>query len=211
LLLQFYLEYGGTLTNDAGQPHLEIEPLTNALTLFDLAQDNGLIVPSSSNLATPEEVWQLYQTGSGTMALVTANLYLSQHTDDFVVSYAPVPGLTAPLPPMVEGWAWAISTSDSTREALALELLTSLVSDINLGEWSHESRTLPARRSAFSAWPSEDVYANFVQQELELATALPVEANGTLINILRDTLFNVISLATSPQLAAEAAAAALQQ
>jgi hypothetical protein len=70
---------------------------------------------------------------------------------------------------------------------------------------------LPARRSAFSAWPADDVYGRFVQQELEQAAALPTEANATLINILRDALFNVISLATSPQLAAEAAAATLQQ
>jgi ABC-type glycerol-3-phosphate transport system substrate-binding protein len=211
LLLQFYLEYGGTLTNEAGQPHLEIEPLTNALAQFDLAQESGLIVPSSSNLATPEEVWQLYQSGSGSLALVTANLYLTQYSADFAVEYAPVPGLNGPLPSMVEGWAWAISTSDPTRQALALELLKSLVSDVNLGEWSYGSRTLPARRSAFSAWPADDVYGRFVQQELEQAAALPTEANATLINILRDALFNVISLATSPQLAAEAAAATLQQ
>ncbi len=52
LLLQLYLAAGGTLTNDAGQPNLQVEPLTQALNLINRGRQTGVIMLESDNLTT---------------------------------------------------------------------------------------------------------------------------------------------------------------
>ncbi len=90
-----------------------------------------------------------------------------------------------------------------------MELLTLLVSEPNFGNWSYQSKVLPAQRQAFLQWPANDPYAAFLQQELERAQAYPVSANDTIMNVLGNAVFDVISLAQSPQAAAQEAVTSL--
>jgi ABC-type glycerol-3-phosphate transport system substrate-binding protein len=123
--------------------------------------------------------------------------------------YGPVPGIDGPLPPLVKGWAWAISTPDPARQAVAAELLSWLVSGPNLGEWSLSGLILPARQAAFEDWAVNDAYFAFLQSELERAQPFPNAASGTIISALSTAVFDVISSTKSPQIAAEDAAEAV--
>ena len=210
LLVQFYLASGGELVNETGQPALQVEPLTNALMQFSQAQSSNFLVGANNSLVTPDETWQLFQSDSSLIALTTAGQFLSLPSGDFEPAYASIPGLEAPLTPLLDGWAWAISTPDPARRSLALELLATLTTDENLGEWSYASNMLPAQRGAFAFWPAEDSYSQFVQTELERADAFPGGMNSELLTIFQNALLNVISLGMSPQAAAEQAVMALQ-
>jgi ABC-type glycerol-3-phosphate transport system substrate-binding protein len=210
LLLQFYMASGGEVVNESEQPALQVGPLTDALMQFSLAQSNNFLVAASNSMATSDEVWRLFQADSSLIALTTAGQFLNLRSTEFEPAFAPVPGLAAPLIPLVDGWAWAISTSEPTRRALAFELLSLLTTDENLGEWSYASNMLPAQRTAFAFWPTEDAYGQFAQAELELADALPGTVNSELLTIFQDALLNVISLGMSPPAAAEQAVMALQ-
>jgi len=167
-------------------------------------------VGANNSLVTPDETWQLFQSDSSLIALTTAGQFLSLPSGDFEPAYASIPGLEAPLTPLLDGWAWAISTPDPARRSLALELLATLTTDENLGEWSYASNMLPAQRGAFAFWPAEDSYSQFVQTELERADAFPGGMNSELLTIFQNALLNVISLGMSPQAAAEQAVMALQ-
>ena len=94
---------------------------------------------------------------------------------------------------------------------MAAELLSWLAEGSNLGEWSLSSMTLPARRSAFEQWPDEDEYTSFLQEELERGEAFPNAADKIVIDALSVALFDVLTLAKTPQAAAEDAAASLLQ
>jgi ABC-type glycerol-3-phosphate transport system substrate-binding protein len=113
------------------------------------------------------------------------------------------------MPPLVKGWAWAISTPDPVRQEMAAELLTWFASGPNLGEWSVAASMLPSRREAFLEWPANNAYITFLQSELDRAEAFPNAANSTIISALSTAVFVVISSAKSPQTAAEEAAAAV--
>jgi len=211
LALEFYLAAGGTLVNDDGQATLQLEPFITALEQLSQGRNSGFILLQSSNVSTLEETWQAFESALASVVQTTSNQFLQENLDASDLGVAPVPGLDGPLTPLVNGWAWAISTPESTQRALAAELLSELTASANLGDWSHQSHVLPARREAFMAWPADEPYTGFIQQELERAQANPVSGNSNMMTTVGDAVFDVVSLAKSPQVAAEEAVAALQQ
>ena len=210
LALQFYLALNGPLTDEANQPALRADILTQALTLLSDGRGSGLILLNSSNISTMAEAWQLFQNGQANTTLVTANYYMTQPDAATASRFSPVPGPNGALPPLVDGWVWAITTADPTRQRVAADLLTWLADEARHGEWSWQSRTLPARRSAFSRWPAAEPYMVFLQQELERAQPFPVQATSRVMTALADAVFDVISLQNTPETAANDAAAAVQ-
>lgn len=210
LALQFYTASGGEIATGGAQPTLDVDALTNALNQFSLGRSSGLIVLQSSNLTTLEEAWQVHANGAADTVQTEATLFLAEWESGTPSSFAPIPGLEGPLEPLAMGWVWAISTPDPARQELAVELLNWLASGANMGEWSYAAAVLPARRSAFEQWPGSDQYVAFIQDELERAVPFPGAANSTVMGALSAAVFDVVSLAKSPQVAAEEAAATLQ-
>lgn len=211
-ILQLYLAAGGTLVNEAGQPALQSEILATVLEQINQGVLSGFIDVESANTATVEQAWQLFQNSTTSIVETTASHYLRQQAEGVPDSYdfLPLPGLESPLAPQVTGWSWAISTPDPARQALAAELLAWLVSDSNLGDWTRASYLLPARRAAFTAWPEEEPYIAFIQEQLLVAEPYPPEATPTLLLALSKAASDVISQLNTPLAAAEEAAAALQ-
>ncbi|MBK8901669.1 MAG: extracellular solute-binding protein [Anaerolineaceae bacterium] len=210
LCLEFYLDAGGSLTNEAGQTALQVEPLATALQQLFTAKSSGFILDQSSNYSTLQESWQMFQTGTTAFALTSSEQYLRQRDEAGVFQVTAVPGLQQPLNPIISGWAWAISTSDPTRRVLAGELLTSLIDSSILGEWSYASHYLPARQSALAFWPDDDPYVPFAREQLNRARPMPISSTSSIMTVLNNAVFDVVTLAKTPQVAAEEAAAALQ-
>lgn len=212
LVLQFYLAAGGQLVDSANQPMLEVETLSFVLNLLSQGRSNGLILLQSSNAVSLEDAWQLFQEGSATVVETKVSFYLAERDSALIRGEVePIPGPTGPVTALVRGWAWAISTPDPARQALAVELLSWLASPANLGDWSYQNRSLPGRRAAFQQWPADDAYISFLQGQLEQAIPFPTAANSTMMTALSAAVYDVISLAQSPQVAAETAAAAVRQ
>lgn len=210
LILQLYLAAGGTLVNQAGQPDLQVEPLTTALALLSQAREQGVILAESSNMESLAAAWQFFQNGSALVTQASAHLYLESRALGFRAGFAPTPGPESPLPALVRGWAWAISTPNSERQVWAAELLSWLVSGPNLGRWSAQSFNLPGRRAALVEWSASDPYVIFLQGELERAQPFPAVATSDLMTALGNAVFEVVSLSSSPQAAAEKAVAAVR-
>ena len=210
LTLQFYLAGGGTLANEAGQPALDAPLLTQALQPFEQGRTNNFILLQSSNMASFNGAWEMFQTGMAVYTLTDAHQYLLARTPENQPGYTVVPGLNAPLTPLVDGWVWGISTTDPTRRALAAELITFLIDGANLGAWSQASQYLPARRQALAQWPREDAYLNFIQLELERAQPNPMIDNDPIRVAISNAVFDVVSFAKTAQEATAEAIITLQ-
>lgn len=208
--LQFYVAAGGTFTNDAGQVALQVEPLATALQQLFIAKSSGFILDQSSNYSTLQESWQLFQTGTADFTLTSSEQYLRQRDDEGRFLVTAVPGLQQPLPPLISGWAWAITTTDPEQRDLVGQLLNSLIADDQLGEWSYASNYLPARQAALAFWPQDDAYVAFARGQLNRAQAMPFSNSSNIMTVLNNAVFDVVTLAKTPQVAAEEAAAALQ-
>ena len=209
--LQLYLAGGGTLLNDAGQPALQVDPLADAFRQIEQGVTANFIDVESGNTVTVEQAWQILQNQPDHIAQTTAAHFLRQQVLDGsgTYNYVPLPGPNGPLPSLVDGWTWAISTPDPARQALAAELISWLASSQNLGEWSFQSRILPARRSAFLFWPQDEPYVAFLQEQIANARPFPDGANTTLLAALNDGTSDVVLGLTTTQAAAEEAAATL--
>jgi ABC-type glycerol-3-phosphate transport system substrate-binding protein len=208
--LQLYLAYGGRLVNEEGQPGLQVEPLTLALEQLRRARQDGFIPLQSSNVANLVDTWQLFEAGGATIVQTSAGQFLRQRDPDQQVGVAPIPGVTEPLTPLVESWAWAVSTPDPAQQNLALELIAFLTQPDNLGVWSQAANIVPARADALAQWPAEDSYVQFLTGELARAEANPVASNSQMHSVLRDAVIDVISLSETPQAAAANAAAVFE-
>lgn len=208
--LEFYLAAGGSLTNDAGQAALQIEPLATALQQLFTAKSSGFILDQSSNYSTLQESWPLFQAGTADFALTSSEQYLRQRDEEGKFLVTAVPGIQQPLAPLLSGWAWAVTTTDSTQRQLVSELLNSLIAEDELGEWSYASNYLPARKAALAFWPEDDDYVDFAREQLNRAQAMPFSSSSNIMTVLNNAVFDVVTLAKTPQIAAEEAAAALQ-
>jgi ABC-type glycerol-3-phosphate transport system substrate-binding protein len=210
LALQFYLDAGGTVENDLGQPALQVEPLTVALEALQEGRETGFLAEQSSSLSSLDQSWQLFLGGGANIVRTSADHFLGENTTGLPLEFTVTPGIDRPLTPLVGGWAWAISTSDPIRQEAAHALMLELVAASNQGEWSQDSHILPARRDSLAVWSDNDLYIGFVQQELERAQPLSVTANSKIMTVLGDAVFQVVSGSKLAQEAAEDAVATLQ-
>lgn len=210
LALQFYLEAGGALENEAGQDALELEPLILALKQFADGRQTGFIRQQSSNITTVDEARLLVQNGTADYALSASDEYLKGRTEEIFPGFAAIPGLDDSPTPLVRGWAWAITTSDPAERAAAAALINTLTTPENLGNWSLNSEVLPANPIAFDQWPTNDTYVTFAHEELARAASMPKADNSALMKTLGNAVFDVISLSKTPEAAAAEAVASLQ-
>jgi ABC-type glycerol-3-phosphate transport system substrate-binding protein len=206
MVLQFYMAAGGSLSDETDQPRLEVEPLIQALSPFSRGSTRRVLLRQSSDITTVDQAWQFFVDGDVNVVLNEASSYFKDRRFEPDSSPSGVPGFDSALRPFVKGWVWAISTPDPEKQALAVEMLISLSSGINSGEWSLIAGQLPARRSAYSQWPSNDPLTIYLQQASEHAHQFPVEASPKIIEALSDALIEVITLSKSPSSAAEDAA-----
>jgi ABC-type glycerol-3-phosphate transport system substrate-binding protein len=182
-----------------------MEPLVAALQYLIDARDKGFFAPESATISTTDQTWQSFLSGAGNIAQTTADHFLGQTVSGLPIAYTVIPGIDRPLTPLVDGWVWAVTTSDPDRQESAAILIQELTAPANLAVWSYESNILPARRDAFDAWPEQDPYLDFARQELERAQPLTVSSSGKLMTVLGDAVFQVISEdRTAQQAAADA-------
>ena len=211
LALELYLAAGGTLTNEAGQQELQLEPLITALEQLENGRRNEFILAQSSNIVTLQDTWRLLDNGSVTFVQTNANQFLTEQNADLPLRYQGIPGIDHSLIPLVNGWVWAVSTTDPAKQQLAVELMQLLIEPDNLGEWSTASDHLPSRQSALATWPADNPYVIFSRQQLQAANLHPLPASSKIMTELGNAVFDVISLEKTPQVAAEDTILALQE
>jgi ABC-type glycerol-3-phosphate transport system substrate-binding protein len=209
MALQLYLAAGGALTDEANQPVLEVDPLTQALSQINRGATRRIIERQSANLSTDGEAWELLIDGDANIIQSGANTYLANRLSESEIEPARVPGFDSALRPFVNGWVWAISTPDPARQLLAMELLSSITSSANIGEWSISAGQLPTRRSAYSQWPLNSSLTQFYLQASEHAHQFPEDATDEIMDALNDAVLKMIVLSQSPRSAAEEAAQAV--
>jgi len=210
--LQFYLAEGGTLVNQSGQVALEADPLARALA--EIAVNKGNLL-QSYQLKTLDEAWQYYQLGLSNTIWMRANHYLGRRAADlsFIApqAFSAVPGPEGALVPLTTSWAWAITTSDPARQAAAADLILYLTTPDNLALWSGRSQVMPARRSAMALLAANDSYYGFLEEQSEVARAMPVNETSRVMDVIGDAVFQVLTTDSPPGTIAEQAVAALRQ
>lgn len=208
VVLQAYAEADNGFSNDDAFAFDEAA-LTSSFELLRDGVDDGLILREAAIFTSSAETWNLFRRGDANFAIVEASDYLREQTEGTSIRYAPLPGINAPMEPVVSGWVWAITTPDAARQAISAELIQWLTNAQNLGSWSLAARMLPAREAAFDQWENTP-YINFLQNRLQAAHAMPHAIDSASNNALSNAVVSLINLPTTAEDAAAQMLEAIQ-
>jgi len=211
VILTQYLSLGGELKDASGQPHLDVERLTQALEFFQQARQNDVVPVSVLELTDASNAWDIYRFSDAGMAQVRASSYLADRDGLNNTSFGYVPLDIAGATTVGHGWALAIVTQDPERQKMAAALIEHLLSLENNGTWTQTVGRLPARYSAFEMWDQDDPYLPFIRNLLAQAKPVPDPDLADVVGgPLVEALTNVLSGQATPAEAAQAAAQAVE-
>jgi len=193
-----YLSTGALLVDESGQPALSLEALTEVLTYYRQGIERGTILTETIQYSTVEQCWPKFLQAEVTMSHISSDLYLS------VLTGVPTGVPTRDGTPVIlsRGHAWALTTRDPRRQALAVQLLEWLLNPTNVNAWNQAAGSLPTRRAAFERM-ERSAYVTFMYSQLE--SAIPYSQSETHRDIYRamqQAVDAVLRQGTPPDIAA---------
>ncbi|MBN1312066.1 MAG: extracellular solute-binding protein [Anaerolineae bacterium] len=211
VLLQ-YIAAGGTLTDDAGNPELDVETLTQILTFYDQAHSQGLIGTTLFQMTDPAESWGLYRDRQTNLAAVSSTVYLAEREEvrNARLTWTPTPDSQAHT--LATGWSWVVTTNNPDRQTAAMALVYFLMNPVNQGPYSRAVYRLPTRHAALVVWGEDDPYVAFADQLAGNAHPMPDAAIQATVGVAIQDAFEAVLLEDElPSQAATQAEQAIQQ
>lgn len=197
LLLQLYLDEGGDLYDEEGNLAFENTPMLVALRRIQALRASDLIDDSVKDIATREQMWLTYQSGSSNLIQTTQQQFIAEYGQTADLGFGQFPGSIGGLTPQIDGWVWAVSTADPVRQALAIELITWIANSPNMADWTFATQSLPSRRTALERW-AQDEYTQFLDTELERASVRSELLDSNVGNILQGAIQALFSSDNPP-------------
>jgi ABC-type glycerol-3-phosphate transport system substrate-binding protein len=207
--LNQYLTQGGALTGVSGSPALEVDTLAEVLSFYDSLHEAGVLPLIAGQYTSADETWNLFVNGQAAAALAPLRTFFAQHDPRFV-SAVPLPAQTDGGSIFVKTWSWAIVPHDSSRHALAVELLEWLSDPTFLGPWTDALNLLPPTGAALAAWP-DGSKASIASRLVLNAQARPADEILDVFGpLLQDAINQILMGTATPEEAAAAVIQALQ-
>jgi ABC-type glycerol-3-phosphate transport system substrate-binding protein len=202
LTLTLYRASTGELLDEEGQPILEMAPLTDTLTFYYQGGQNNVFPFWLTQYESDGQAWDGYEEGQANMVITWASRYLQASPEDSAATTVPTPGEEAYT--TATGWAWALASPDSARQALSAELAEFLSTSEYLADWNAAAGYLPPRPSSIAMWeeiPTISTFANSVGPAAQIAPSSEVL---TLLGpALSQSTVNVLKEQTDPATAAQ--------
>lgn len=192
LALHFYTDFDGVLSDIRPRFVFQQPSLVQALTRLEPAALGAFLTPGTLTISSPDDAWSRFLSGQANVVLVEANRQLQRRAEGNRSEFAAIPGRDERSMPIVRGWAWAITTPEPARQALAAEAIAWLAEPNNMGRWSSSARMLPTRPVAFTAWES-DTYTTFLQTQLQNARAYPNTLDAAAFNTVNNAAISVLT------------------
>jgi len=206
-----YLDQGGLLVDQEGQPALDSSTVQRVLRMYDALRTwevSPLRVLEFSDL---EDCWAAYTEGNIAATHVSSWRYLASRSVMLDTAFARVPTETGSTATMSRGWAFVIVTDSPERQEAAASLVEWLMAPENLAEWSEATSHLPTRRAALQLtdWPAE--YVDFLEDQLKSAFYRPSSPEfEEIARALQVAVEDVISGERTPRQAATQTVDSLQ-
>jgi ABC-type glycerol-3-phosphate transport system substrate-binding protein len=152
-----------------------------------------------------DQAWVRFKEGEGDMAVVQAGRYWLEADETFAP--APIPTQNGdPFTIAREGWAIALVTGDSARQAVAMLLLNWLIASDNNGEWTRAAGYVPGTRAALRQWDLSTADRAILREVMDAAVPAPrtevLEAVGP---VMQDAVRTVLRGWGTPEEAASVA------
>jgi multiple sugar transport system substrate-binding protein len=207
-----YLAAGGGLLDESGTPALNNDALVEVLQFYADGLEAGVIPPSVLDFTDLDDCWVVYVSAQAALSNVSSDRYLADRGLLKNTSFAAIPTRDGNVATLSKGWALAIVTEDSSRQAAAAQLIEWLLAPENNANWNLAAGHLPTSQAAFDHLGTEDQYFPFVRQQLANVYPRPMAAAYDKIGrALQRAVQDVLQGEVSPQEAAEAVIATVGQ
>lgn len=207
-----YLAVGGRLDDGNGKPALDKDALAQVLQFYKDGLEAGVIPLSVLEFEDLDDCWPVYVSAQAAMSNVSSAKYLADRGLLKNTSFAAIPTRDGNVGTLSKGWALAIVTEDSGRQAVAAQLIEWLLEPENNADWNQAAGHLPTRQAAFEHLGTKEQYFPFVRQQLENVYPRPmVSAYEKIGQALQRAVQDVLKGEASPQEAAAAVIIAVEQ
>lgn len=207
-----YLAAGGPLFDKSGKPALDKDALAQVLRFYADGLEAGVIPLSVLEFEGLDDCWLAYVSAKAAMSNVSSARYLADRELLKYTSFAAMPTRDGNTATLSKGWALAIVTEDSGRQAVAAQLIEWLLEPENNADWNQAAGHLPTRQAAFEHLGTADRYFRFMRQQLENVYPRPIASAYEKIGpALQRAVQDVLKGEASPQEAAAAVITAVEQ
>jgi ABC-type glycerol-3-phosphate transport system substrate-binding protein len=184
--LGLYLSAGGKLTGVDGGMQLDEDILVRVLTLFA----GGKLLGVESD----EQAAAIVKQGSNVGVAWTGSFLLAAQESS--VRLAAVPGLDSPSATIVTGWNWSVTSTDSDRRELALELVKWLTVGKFVGDWVPSLGLLPPY--------ADERWQSLLEAGLPVPPAEMMDVAGPILEAAVKSVLNGVTPEAAAQTALEA-------
>jgi ABC-type glycerol-3-phosphate transport system substrate-binding protein len=165
-----YMAAGGAVQDEDGRPALQVRPLTNVLTYYQQGSEVEVFPVWITQLESADQAWQAFNEDRADQAVILASNFLAAPPAGSTLTTIPTPG-GEPFT-LATGWVWALSSPQSERRALSVDLAEFLTEGDFLSAWTAAAGYLPPRASALSGW-TDPVLSNLVGAIVQSAQVIP--------------------------------------
>ncbi len=192
LLVQYLTSAGGNVSFENGLA-IDQASLRDVLRFYEEASLNGQINEDSLLYTTQDDYIAELASGDIPLGLLTSSRYLQLRSFDYDLAYAPIPTESGMEATVVESWMWALTTSDTEEQAVALEFMAWMMDPERQNELLLQVNMLPSQRTALSQ-VEDQAYVNFVTNLLTNAYIPATESSlGTSARVIQSALAAVIT------------------
>lgn len=169
-MLTQYQAAGGELQDNLGRPLLETAILSATLTALTEVHFAGQFPFWLTQYENDTQVWQAYQNGQASMAVIWLSQYIKSSPTDSALSVLPI-AYGEPFT-LANGWLWALTAKTPSEQQTAAELANFLTLPEFSGQWAQAYGYLPVEAAALENW-SSPLERSFASQVVLTAHPLP--------------------------------------
>jgi len=209
--LTHYLSAGARLTDEEGTPIVDEAALLTMLNFYQTAMEQEILDENILSTSQSDELWEQFMSSQIGMTHASAHHYLTDHRILNDAQASAIPSPTGAPVAIGHGWAFALVTTDPSRQNYALRLIEAFMqTDVNAA-WATRSAVIPARQSAFALVRDDDPYWLFLNDYLPAAIPPPAfDGFSQLSRALQQAIEQVISGEASPDEAVQNAVTELK-
>jgi ABC-type glycerol-3-phosphate transport system substrate-binding protein len=187
--MSLYLSAGGQFADADGVFNLDEDVLVQVLSFYQQAYEAGAIPTNIRDYQTDLQVLESYRNGESDIVVVWASSDIGVNSGE----YASLLGLNDAPYSVGDGWGWVLADSNPESQPLVIELVSYLVENEYMAEWTHATGYLPTRPLALAGWEDDTVKDEFADVLLATHPVPPPEVVSVFDPLMQEALIRIFN------------------
>lgn len=204
----FYLQYV-TAFGEGRAEGIQQQALTTALDYYARLRSAGLISDTLLGYTSIDNYLVDFESGFINGVVVRSSYYLQQRSRDDTLSPFSIPTANGEPATVLDGWVWALVTSNPEQRTLALNYINWMMTPDNQAAIARAAYHIPASATARRQALTDDSYASFIEALLENVVIVPTDSNDASLRALQSAYMSVLTGEKTVEQAVEDALAAI--